>query len=887
MAERTQVQAQTAAPTQERAPVAGAQRQARAPLLQRKCACGATGSCEKCAGERRTLQRKADAGAAQTGGHAAHTGEHAAASEGARGPATDGVPGVVRETLESPGRPLDSGARTFMESRFGHDFSRVRVHTDARASESARSVGALAYTVGSHVVFGAGQYAPGTPAGRHLLAHELAHVVQQREAPSDLQKLSIAGSADGAHEREADAAADAVMLGGSARVEGRAGAGSVQRQTPPGVGGPFLTADAAGGCGICYRGNVKEVGNDVHRQIQAKFKEVYGAGMHANYTLQLPKQTHIISHGIPDLVYLTADTIKIGEIKPSNPEGYIEGDAKLVIYEGLAKELYKKNPTMKVERMDLAPPGMMVFNEPASLTCKQTIVISGPVRGLYTYLCVPPFSSQLRRSCRCEGDKEPKPREVPVPVGEGEKEKGKEGEKEKGKEGEKDKGKEKEGEKGRAPGPEVLAPAAAAVAAAALLAAAKYLGKKAGGRVLAPATIAAALILVANGAEASVGLEGDDPLEALFKMSADKGQPIPEELKEAIKQDPALKKILEDAARGGNFSEAQAQLGVKMTQVIIENRDQFTEEEIQELLKATEANQGALPNGPVTAETLRLALEAKRAGAKPGGGGKGPGDSAGTGAGGTGGKKDEGTPAAPPAGGAGGPATAPALEGPAKRLADALLGGSADGLKIDAAGREKLNEILRTATPPLTDAEVDALLTKLASAKGKTIDDVLESVRTGIAELRTPPPAPADPPKAGGDKKDETKGPGMAALPPQIEDPDKKKPKALPEDTKVGPIYSEYIGKPPFTGLSNGQTVVTFEKGMVPKEGLTVDAFLAGRWTNGALYGGMIKLTFNKKLSDLEWSALLYGGSRLYTEDGTAFSTTRGGGVTITFRAKK
>ncbi len=77
------------------------------------------------------------------------------------------------------GRPLDPATRSYMEPRFGHDFSQVRVHTDARAAESARAVNARAYTLGQDVVFGAGQYAPGTADGNRLLAHELAHVVQQ------------------------------------------------------------------------------------------------------------------------------------------------------------------------------------------------------------------------------------------------------------------------------------------------------------------------------------------------------------------------------------------------------------------------------------------------------------------------------------------------------------------------------------------------------------------------------------------------------------------------------------------------------------------------------------------------------------------------------------
>jgi len=89
------------------------------------------------------------------------------------------APSVVGEVLQSTGQPLEASTRRLFENRLGHDFSRVRVHTDTRASESARAVSALAYTVGKDIVFGAGQYAPSTPQGRRLLAHELVHVVQQ------------------------------------------------------------------------------------------------------------------------------------------------------------------------------------------------------------------------------------------------------------------------------------------------------------------------------------------------------------------------------------------------------------------------------------------------------------------------------------------------------------------------------------------------------------------------------------------------------------------------------------------------------------------------------------------------------------------------------------
>lgn len=94
-------------------------------------------------------------------------------------PAGPEAPPIVHETLRSPGQPLDTATRAFMESRLGHDFGPVRIHQDGAAAESARAVSARAYTVGRDVVFGAGEYRPQTTAGKRLLAHELTHVVQQ------------------------------------------------------------------------------------------------------------------------------------------------------------------------------------------------------------------------------------------------------------------------------------------------------------------------------------------------------------------------------------------------------------------------------------------------------------------------------------------------------------------------------------------------------------------------------------------------------------------------------------------------------------------------------------------------------------------------------------
>jgi hypothetical protein len=105
------------------------------------------------------------------------------------------VPPIVYNVLSSPGQTLDTGTRTFMEPRFGLDFSQVRIHTDSQAAESARAVNALAYTVGRNVVFGAGQYAPQTALGQRLLAHELTHVVQQSSTnqPHTVQRDAFSG----------------------------------------------------------------------------------------------------------------------------------------------------------------------------------------------------------------------------------------------------------------------------------------------------------------------------------------------------------------------------------------------------------------------------------------------------------------------------------------------------------------------------------------------------------------------------------------------------------------------------------------------------------------------------------------------------------------------
>jgi hypothetical protein len=130
--------------------------------VQRKCA-----DCEK---EEKTMRKETGGGDAS--GKAA--------------------PAAVSEVLSSGGgQPLDSSTRQWAESRFGQDFSQVRVHTDARAADSVAAIQARAYTSGRNVVFGAGEYQPQSESGQRLLAHELVHVGQQGKGNSPLVKRVV------------------------------------------------------------------------------------------------------------------------------------------------------------------------------------------------------------------------------------------------------------------------------------------------------------------------------------------------------------------------------------------------------------------------------------------------------------------------------------------------------------------------------------------------------------------------------------------------------------------------------------------------------------------------------------------------------------------------
>ncbi|RCJ29427.1 hypothetical protein A6770_22105 [Nostoc minutum NIES-26] len=215
--------------------------------LQRQCAaCGqhsiAGSECQECK-KKQILQRRAS-----------HQGE-----------ISDEVPPIVHEVLTSPGQPLEASTRTFMESRFGHDFSRVRVHTDAKAAESALAVNALAYTVEQNVVFGKGQYAPVTTPGKKLLAHELTHVVQQ-------SSLNATGGSAIPAEAEAERVSQQISKTGASSVKLSVPAGKLLRQPSP-TNKNAIDKDAQAIIAIAQDQNrtLKERGITVVKEIIAKY----------------------------------------------------------------------------------------------------------------------------------------------------------------------------------------------------------------------------------------------------------------------------------------------------------------------------------------------------------------------------------------------------------------------------------------------------------------------------------------------------------------------------------------------------------------------------------------------------------------------------------------
>lgn len=215
-----------------------------ARVLQRRCACGSKaesdGQCAECAEKEGVLQRKSSSG---------RTGE---------------APPIVYDVLRSPGQPLDTGSRHFMEERFGYDFSGVRVHSDEQAHRSADETNAEAYTVGQDIVFASGRYSPNSEGGRELLAHELTHVVQQGFAGTGSAGAITMGKHD-EHETSADATASAIVSG-AGPTGATAGVASVGLQRQKAEGEAAGSEQKTAGSGPCFE---EIVGEDIPSLFQA------------------------------------------------------------------------------------------------------------------------------------------------------------------------------------------------------------------------------------------------------------------------------------------------------------------------------------------------------------------------------------------------------------------------------------------------------------------------------------------------------------------------------------------------------------------------------------------------------------------------------------------
>ena len=254
------------------------------------------------------------------------------------------VPAIVHRVLSRRGQPLDASTRAFFEPRFGHDFSKVRIHADAEAGQSAAAVSAHAYAYGQDIAFASDRYAPTTMAGRALLAHELAHVVQDAGLPAAGPPVATSAPSD-ASERAADQAA-ATALSRNQPTSG----------LPIGAGKPagaHLHRQFAGCADMLAEPNQSMLsGSLVHRLIgmhfRATVKDAVAVAIPGGSAGPLRSSgicggdDKVISPqlvggmsgaGFPDLARITPGGIlQVAEIKPAATECLIDGEEQLMRY---------------------------------------------------------------------------------------------------------------------------------------------------------------------------------------------------------------------------------------------------------------------------------------------------------------------------------------------------------------------------------------------------------------------------------------------------------------------------------------------------------------------------------------------------------------------------
>ena len=884
------------------------------PSLQRKCACGGTpgpdGECEECK-QNRFLQRKA------VGVPTANT-----------------VPSVVHEVLNSPGQRLEPTARSLMEARFGYDFSHVRVHTDARAADSATAVNALAYTAGQNIVFGATQYNPTTNRGRQLLAHELAHTIQQRSSgtASDL----VLASPSSQLESQADDIVSRAVTGGPTNLikPADAPAGFILRHSadksvcpgPPdweiiSAGPKEVYGPANDAIEAAYRNDPRNAKHSVLFGSQFQYGGdprggiglPQGAPDRKTGDALLSRFRGLQRQRAPDIMDFTDRVFY--EIKTPNyaASGMVALGSYYAIMDAIRSELGTEGgPPWNPDMATWYPPHVLPFpGRTDRVVCTQMTDYSVTTPGLILYVVLQ----------KVDPDEEKKKKAQRQVVAKPEDKQDSDTQKTKDKQtAQKPKAEDEDDGIGTkvafGTGGVALTAAAAAylrkraidaaerralqlawrkaAEEAAARRAAKVVGEEAAGKVAGKAVVyveaaaaAALIIFYSDRVEAKPG-PGESPIQSLYKAMSASGAPPTPEMKALLENDPRLKELADEAGASGDSTALQQELTMRIMQMVHDNPDAFSDEDLVMLNHLAEAGAGS-GTGPKSVQDLRKAIDAAKAGKKAKAGGPAKDDKAaagsGSSAGGAGKAPGETTPQTTPP-----PATTePAAQTPAQRLVAALAKGERGDVKVTESLRQRLLQVAQQAQLPLTDADVDELIKHVGIAEGLTEDQVVDHVKQGIADYqKAKSGAKLDKGACGGaEEKDQgtapdTKVPESKPDAPMQAGNEIKVSKAdssknpAPNDKKNAGILEEKLnaiekdlqpGESRLHRLKAGWTKANWKPNVAYR-----DIGLYARDTAGVVYMGVVTCTITK-MNGSAWTVVVEGGAKLYTH-GRLYGTT-------------
>jgi hypothetical protein len=749
--------------------------------------------------------------------------KRAAASDTSQATAA-AAPPIVHEVLSAPGRPLDAETRTFMETRLGHDFGHLRVHTDARAAESAQALGAAAYAVGRDVVFAAGRYDPGSDAGRRLLAHELVHTMQQGGEATSVQRSCVkspcppvAVQLDALYPRYA-AAENCIQ--------------KLYTETHPARPGVSLSFNADW---VHLTG-----GSSQEKKALSCLRGVETPGAGPNYTAK--GGMHAAAPDIWDFRNTTMYEITTAAGAPFRV-------GKLGAEIELANKLCSP-----------AACGGLQFDRGTWSPGAGCVALGGDLyftsfnnQGVITYSIIKDGTKELALLT-------------------------------------------------------ALAMMAAALKSAGPKAGGAVAGKAVAGKAVpayAIASLAAVAVLLASGkAEAKLGPGDEEPLVTLFKAMEQKGTPVPPEIQKVIDENPDLKAKLNKAlGKDGDPTKLQEELNKQILDTIAANKDKFTPEELEVLLASAQVAGKSLPKGDMTVEELKkLAATAKSKGAGGGSGNAG------------GGSND--APANVP--------TPPQPAAPVKdQGADATKdkpGGTGESApvkvaQVSAATREKLEKSpapvrelfnsLRIAGPnpkEMSDAHVQRFLSivpagltadqlaklraKMAASTGQSVDEILDTLQTAVAQLGQPPPA--EPGATGGDAGAKPAAPAAGDAAPAA-DATAKPPDTATLTTEGGgaavtpeardKLVKELAAKAKkesFKGLNKGQYRIGWLIKEEIKVGTHVNGSIVGITPDGKKYVGIVEVEIKelggKDLKANQAMALFITATPMIGVDGSVVS---------------